>query len=373
MFEKLDTYTLQEYWWLIVALLGGLLLFLTFVQGGQSKLGMAKNEEQKDLLINALGRKWELTFTTLVLFGGALFAAFPLFYAVSFGGAYALWMAILFSFIIQAVAFEYRKKPNNFLGQKTYELFLLINGTIGIFLIGVAIGTLFSGAAFRIDDMKQMEWLGSMRGLEALANPFNLLFGLMLVFLARLNADFYFIYILGDADLVQKARKSLKVDFAIFLVLFLAVAGWILNMQGVGYNAKGFYWVEHKYLKNFLAMPTLLALFIAGVVMVLAAVYGALFKNARRVFWLNSLGVVLVGLSLLLILGLNHTAFYPSTADVASSLTIENSSGSRITLITMSYVSLMVPFVIAYIAYVWRLMDSKPLSEDEVEHDPMSY
>ncbi|BAF69264.1 cytochrome d ubiquinol oxidase subunit II [Nitratiruptor sp. SB155-2] len=372
MFENMSTYTLQEYWWFIVSLLGGLFLFLTFVQGGQTKLGLAGNEEQKDLIVNALGRKWELTFTTLVLFGGALFAAFPLFYAVSFGGAYGLWMAILFSFIIQAVAYEYRKKPNNFFGQKVYELFLFLNGTVGIFLIGVALASLFTGAAFKLDDMKHMTWLGSMRGLEALGNPFNILFGLMMVFLARLNANLYFMFILDDPELVEKAKKAIKTDFAIFLVLFLAVAGWILSMSGVGYEQNKFFVVAHKYLNNFLEMPFVLGAFVVGVGLLLGAVVMAL-KGVKKAFWFSSTAITLVGLSLLLVLGYNHTAYYPSIADIGSSLTIENSSGSRVTLITMSYVSLMVPFVVGYIAYVWRLMDSKPLSEDEVENDVMSY
>ncbi len=373
MFEKLSTLTLQEYWWFIISLLGGLFLFLTFVQGGQSKIWSLRSEEQKDLLVNAIGRKWELTFTTLVLFGGALFAAFALFYAVSFGGAYALWMAILFSFIIQAVAYEYRKKPGNFLGQKTYEAFLLINGTVGIFLLGVAISTFFTGAAFKLDDMKHLTWLGSTRGLEALADPFSILFGVMLIFLARTLAGLYFIFIIEDKEIVEKMRKVLKVDFGLFLVLFLIVATMLLTKDGVGYDAKGFYIEHYKYLHNFLAMPAVLVAFLAGVVLLVTGVAISFAKVCRRCFWLAAVGVVLVGLSLLLVAGYNHTAYYPSTVDLASSLTIENSSGSRNTLVTMSYVSLMVPFVVAYIAYVWRLMDRKPLDGDEVEHDVMSY
>ncbi len=373
MFEKLSTVALQEYWWMIISLLGGLFLFLTFVQGGQSKIWSVQNEEQKDLLINAIGRKWELTFTTLVLFGGALFAAFALFYAVSFGGAYGLWMAILFSFIIQAVAYEYRKKPGNFLGQKTYEAFLLINGTVGIFLLGVAIATFFSGAAFKLDDMKRLTWLGSARGLEALLGFFNIAFGVMLVFLARTLADLYFIFIIEEDAIVERMRKALKIDFGLFLVLFLVVAVMLLTRDGVGYNDKGFYIEHYKYLHNFLAMPIVLIAFLSGVALVLYGVAINFVKVCRKCFWVASLGVVLVGFSLLLIAGFNHTAYYPSIADIASSLTIENSSGSRNTLITMSYVSLMVPFVVAYIAYVWRLMDSKPLDEEEVEKDVMSY
>ncbi len=373
MFEKLSTLALQEYWWFVISLLGGLFLFLTFVQGGQSKIWSVRSEEQKDLLINAIGRKWELTFTTLVLFGGALFAAFALFYAVSFGGAYALWMAILFSFIIQAVAYEYRKKPGNFLGQRTYEAFLLINGTVGIFLLGVAIATFFTGAAFKLDDMKHLTWLGSARGLEALVNPFNILFGLMLIFLARTLADLYFIFIIEDEEIIAKMRKVLKVDFGLFLVFFVVVAAMLLTKDGVDYDAKGFHIEHYKYLHNFLAMPALLVAFLAGVALFVVGVAINFAKVCRKCFWLAAVGVVLVGLSLLLVAGYNHTAYYPSTADLASSLTIQNSSGSRNTLITMSYVSLMVPFVVAYIAYVWRLMDRKLLDEDEVEHDVMSY
>ena len=373
MFEKLSTLALQQYWWFIIALLGGLFLFLTFVQGGQSKIWSVRSEEHKDLLINAIGRKWELTFTTLVLFGGALFAAFALFYAVSFGGAYGLWMAILFSFIIQAVAYEYRKKPGNFLGQKSYEAFLVINGTVGIFLLGVAIATFFTGAAFKLDDMKHLTWLGAARGLEALADPFAIAFGVMLIFLARTLADLYFIFIIEHEEIVAKMRKALRIDFALFLVLFLAVVAMLLTKDGIGYDAKGFYVEHYKYLHNFLAMPAVLAAFTIGVVLFIAGVAVNFAKVCRKCFWISAVGVVLVGLSLLLVAGFNHTAYYPSTADPASSLTIENSSGSRNTLVTMSYVSLMVPFVVAYIAYVWRLMDRKPLDEDEVEHDVMSY
>ncbi len=373
MFEKLSTLALQEYWWLLVAVIGGAFLFLSFVQGGQTSLGLAKNEAQKDLLINAIGRKWELTFTTLVVFGGALFAAFPLFYAVSFGGAYALWMAILFCFIIQAVAFEYRKKPNNFFGQKTYEFFLLINGSLGIFLIGVAVATFFSGVRFTLDEMHRVHWQGAALGFEALLNPFNIAFGVMLVLLARILGKLYYIHIVADEDIVQRAKKSMTLDFIGFLLFFVAVVAMLLTMDGYTYTGDKVVTEHMKYLHNFLAMPLLAMLFIVGTLLVVGGVAGVLAKDYRRGFWLSGIGTLLVGVSLILLAGFNHTPFYPSISDPASSLTIQNSSGSRYTLITMSYVSLMVPFVIGYIAYVWKMMDKKPLSEEEIEHETMHY
>ena len=371
MFEKLSTVALQEYWWFLVALLGGLFLFLTFVQGGQTKLGLAKDEAQKDLIVNALGRKWELTFTTLVLFGGAIFAAFPLLYAVSFGGAYALWMAILFSFIIQAVAYEYRKKPNNFLGQKSYEAFLFINGTLGIFLIGVALGTFFSGAAFKLDAFRHMTWLSSTRGLEELAVPFNLAFGAMLLFLARLNGDLFLLYQIEEAELQKRLRRSLLIDCALFLIFFLATMALLLTMDGFSVVGERVVKEPQKFLHNFLAQPWLLGFFLMGVVLFLAGVFMG-YRHKRFAFWVAGAGIVAVGLSLLLLVGFNETPILPSVVDPGSSLTIHNASGSRTTLIAMSYVSLMIPFVLGYIAYVWRAM-SRPLSEEEIKNDSMSY
>jgi len=373
MFENLTYLQLQQYWWFLVALLAALFVFLSFVQGGQSLLfSIAKNEDEKDLIVNALGRKWELTFTTLVMFGGALFAAFPLFYATSFGGAYYVWMAILFCFIIQAVAYEYRKKPNNFLGQKSYELFLLINGTLGIILIGVALATLFTGGNFVVNSMNLSHWTKSSYGLEALLNFFNIAFGFMLFFLARINAALYFINSIDDKNITKRAKVVLMYESAIFLILFAYVIYSIVTMDGYAYNKEGIIHLEHfKYLHNLLAMPIVAGMLALGALLVVSGiVFG--FKSKKAV-WFSGIGTVLVVIALVLILGYNNTAYYPSLADIQSSLTIQNSSGSKYTLVAMSYVSLMVPFVLAYIIWAWRAMNKEPLSIDEIKKDTHHY
>jgi len=376
MFDKLSTLELQEYWWFIIALLGAFFVFMSFVQGGQTLLwSLGKKENERDLLVNALGRKWELSFTTLVMFGGALFAAFPLFYSVSFGGAYYLWMAILFCFIIQAVAYEYRKKPNNLFGEKVYEWFLFINGSLGILLIGVALATLFTGGYFVVNDMNLSHWIKPTYGLEALLNPFNVAFGLMLVVLARILASLYFINAIDEKDIINRAKVVLKYETGIFLILFLYVVASILTMPGYSYDpvSKVVEVENMKYLHNFLAMPIVAVTAIVGAVLLLIGIAIDLFKNSDRGIWFGGIGTILVVISLFLILGYNHTAFYPSLPDLQSSLTIENSSGSRYTLVTMSYVSLMVPFVLAYIIAVWRAMNSKKMTIKEVENDPHHY
>lgn len=376
MFETLSYLTLQQYWWFLVGLLGGLFVFMTFVQGGQTLLWtLGKTEAQRDLIVNALGRKWELSFTMLVMFGGALFAAFPLFYATSFGGAYYVWMAILFCFIIQAVAYEYRKKPNNFFGEKTYEVFLFINGSLGIILIGTALGTLFTGGNFIVNDLNLSHWTKSSYGLEAVLSFFNVAFGFMLFFLARLLAALYFINAIDDEELISRARIVLKYETGIFLILFLYVVGAILMMNGYGYDpvTKVVAPEAHKFLHNFMAMPVVAVSAILGAVLLLWGIAMDLFYKSDKGIWFGGIGAVLVVLSLFLILGYNHTAYYPSLADPQSSLTIENSSGSRYTLTAMSYVSLMVPFVLTYIAVVWRAMNRTKITVDEVEHDPHHY
>jgi cytochrome d ubiquinol oxidase subunit II len=374
MFEKLSYLTLQEYWWFLIAVLGALFVFMTFVQGGQTILNkIAKNEDEKDVLIASLGRKWELTFTSLVMFGGALFAAFPLFYAVSFGGAYFVWMAILFCFIIQAVSYEYRKKPDNFLGQKTYEMFLYINGSLGIILIGIAVGTLFTGGHFIRNDMNFAHWTMASRGLEGALNPFNVILGFMVFFLARVQASIYFLNNIENTNILKRAKAQLKNDSMFFVGFFLVFALFLLNINGVGYGADGFIVVKHKFLLNFLANPILLVLFLLGTLMVLYAIFVSLFKNSRNGIWFSGIGTVLVVLALFCLLGFNNTAIYPSLSDLQSSLSIVNSSSSHYTLTVMSYVSLMVPIVLGYIIYVWKSMDAKKITIDEIKSDSHSY
>ncbi|MGM0623357.1 MAG: cytochrome d ubiquinol oxidase subunit II [Campylobacterota bacterium] len=369
MFENLTLLQLQQYWWFIIALLGGLFVFMMFVQGGQMLLGrLSQTQTQKTMLVNSIGRKWELGFTTLVLFGGALFAAFPLFYATSFGGAYWVWMAILFCFIIQAVSYEYRSKPDNFLGQKTYDAFLYINGSLGVFLLGVAIATFFSGSEFMIDDRNFSFWQNDLRGLEALFNPFNSLLGFALVFLARILGALYFINNISDATIYKNAIKSIKRDMPLFLIFFLGFLAWIFTKEGFAVSAEGeVFMQQYKYFMNFIQMPIVFGIFLLGVLMVVIAVAVTVWFRKTCCIKTGGLGVVLTVTALLVSVGFNNTAYYPSTYDLQSSLTIMNSSGSHYTLTAMSYVSLMVPFVIAYIAYAWYQMDRVKITKEEIE------
>lgn len=376
MFDSITLLTLQTYWWLILSILGALLVFMTFVQGGQTLLNtLAKNEDEKDLIINVLGRKWELTFSTLVMFGGAIFAAFPLFYSVSFGGAYYLWMAILFCFIIQAVSYEYRKKPENLFGKIFYERLLFINGSLGIFLIGVALATLYSGANFIVNDMNLSHWSTQSYGLEALLNPFNVAFGLMLVFLSRIEASLYFYNHIENTSIEVRVLKSLKYNTIIFLPLFIFVALSIFFQDGYSYDATTH--IVHvepmKILHNFLASPLLLVILIVGITFLLYGLYLALIKQNKKAIWIAGVGVILTVTILLFILGINHTVFYPSLVDLQSSLTIENSSGSHYTLGVMSIVSLLVPIVLGYIFLVWRSMDKTKMTIEEIKSDPHHY
>ncbi len=367
---------LQTYWWLLVSVIGALFVFMTFVQGGQTLLyTLGRTEDERDLLINSLGRKWELTFTTLVMFGGALFAAFPLFYAVSFGGAYFVWMAILFCFIIQAVAYEYRKKPDNLYGEKFYERLLYINGSLGIFLIGVALATLFSGGNFIVNSMHYSMWTKPTYGLEALANPFNVAFGLMLVFLSRVQAALYFFNSVNEASIIKRVKNVVKINFLLFLPLFLYVVAVILFSDGLIYDpvTKVVSVESMKFLHLFLDLPFLLVLFLIGVLTLLYGVYKALFKNSQKAIFLTSFGTVLTVTIVLFILGVHNSVFYPSLVDIQSSLTIQNSSGSFYTLSVMSVVSLLVPVVLAYVFVVWRAMDAKKITIDEIKSDPHHY
>jgi cytochrome d ubiquinol oxidase subunit II len=368
-FGALDLVTLQQYWWIIISLLGGLFVFIMFVQGGQTLIDtLSRTETEKTMLINSIGRKWELGFTTLVLFGGGLFAAFPLFYATSFGGAYWVWMIILFCFIIQAVSYEFRLKPNNLLGQSTYEFFLKINGNLATFLLGVAISTFFSGSEFILDSNNFVNWQNDLRGLEALLNPYNYLLGFSLVFLAKISGALYFMNNIDDETIMHRAINSIKLNMIPFLVFFLGFIAWLAFKDGYAVDMSGVVSLqEHKYLLNFIEMPVVFAMFIFGVLMVIGAVFTAIVFKKTCCIKTGGVGIVLTVMSLFLNVGFNGTSYYPSTVDLQSSLTIMNSSGSHYTLMVMSYASLMIPFVLAYIALAWYSMDKVKITKAEIE------
>ncbi len=383
MFESLSLLTLQQYWWIIVSLLASILVFLMFVQGGQTLLyRIGKTDMERTMILNSTGRKWDLTFTTLVTFGGAFFASFPLFYSTSFGGAYWVWMAILFAFIVQAVSYEYRTKPENFLGKKTYEGFLFANGLLGTILIGTAVGTFFNGSLFSVNktNLTNMgnnaisSWETPWHGLEAVLNWHNVALGLAVFFLARILASLYFLNNIDDATLRERCVKQVKINTIPFLVFFLAFVAYLLIKDGFAYDETGKVFMEpYKYLHNFLAMPIVLVLFLAGVVLVLLSIYKGWFQASRKAIWFGGIGTVLTVFSLFLIAGFNHTAYYPSTFNLQHSLTIENSSSSKYTLVAMSYVSLFVPFVIAYIYKVWKSINNKPITKEEMENETHVY
>ena len=373
--HSLSLENLQIYWWFIVSLLGGLLVFMMFVQGGQTLIfSLGKDELKKDMLINSIGRKWELTFTTLVMFGGACFAAFPLFYATSFGGAYWVWLAILFCFIVQAVSYEYRKKPDNFLGARTYEIFLFINGSLGVILIGMAVSTFFSGSDFVLNEHNFVEWKTPFRGLEALSNPYLYLLGIAMFFLSRIGGCLYLMNNIADGEFIQNARKQLIINTVLFLPFFLGFLAWILTKDGFAYDANGVVsLVAYKYAINLIEIPIAGILLLVGVLLVLVGIFQGAFTKSIRGIFAYGVGVTLAVTALFLITGLNGTAFYPSFSDLSSSLTIKNASSSHYTLGVMSYVSLLVPFVLAYIVVVWRAIDSKKITQDEIKNDHHAY
>ncbi len=376
MFENLSHLALQQYWWVLVSILGALFVFLTFVQGGQTLLySVGKTEGEKTIILNTLGRKWEFTFTTLVTFGGAFFASFPLFYSTSFGGAYWVWLAILAAFIIQAVSYEFRKKPANFLGAKTFEVFLVINGLLGTILIGTAVGTFFNGAMFSLNDMNQVDWQTPYRGLEAVLTFHNVALGLAVFFLSRVLGALYFILTIDHDAIVARSKKQLLYNTIPFLVFFLYFLIWLLLKDGFAVNAStGEVSMEsYKYLHNVLQMPLNTALLLLGIAGVLWGIGTTLVANSGKGFWFAGPGTVLTVLALFLLAGFNNTAFYPSIYDLQSSLTIQNASSSKFTLVTMSYVSLMIPFVIAYIAYFWRAMNKKKITDTEMQEESHVY
>ncbi|HEE9575179.1 TPA: cytochrome d ubiquinol oxidase subunit II [Campylobacter coli] len=374
MFFGLELEGLQIYWWVILSLLGGLLVFMFFVQGGQTLIDeLSCDELEKTMLVNSLGRKWELGFTTLVLFGGAAFAAFPLFYSTSFGGAYWAWLCILFCFILQAVAYEYRKKENNVYGSKTYEVFLKINGYLGVFLIGVAISSFFSGSHFVLNEHNFVSWQNSLRGLELLFNPFNYLLGIALVFLSRILGAAYFMNNIKDENIKAKAVRKLSINSILFLPFFLGFLAWIFIKEGFGVDEKGIVsMTENVYLYNFLDNILFAILFIVGVVFVLLGMVQGTKGCSKAIFTLG-LGTVLTVFALLSSIGLGQSAFYPSLSDLQSSLTLKNASSSYYTLSVMAYVSLLVPFVLAYIIYVWNAMDKVKITREEIANDDHAY
>lgn len=374
MFFGLELGGLQIYWWVILSLLGGLLVFMFFVQGGQTLIDeLSSDELEKTMLVNSLGRKWELGFTTLVLFGGAAFAAFPLFYSTSFGGAYWAWLCILFCFILQAVAYEYRKKENNVYGSKTYEVFLKINGYLGVFLIGVAISSFFSGSHFVLNEHNFVSWQNPLRGLELLFNPFNYLLGIALVFLSRILGAAYFMNNIKDENIKAKAVKKLSTNSILFLPFFLGFLAWIFIKEGFGVDEKGIVsMAENVYLYNFLDNILFAILFIIGVAFVLLGMIQGSKGCSKTIFTLG-FGSVLAVFALFLSIGLGSSAFYPSLSDLQSSLTIHNASSSYYTLSVMAYVSLLVPFVLAYIVYVWNAMDRVKITREEMKDSEHLY
>lgn len=383
--DTMDTLSLlQHYWWFILSLLGALLVFLLFVQGGQALLyRLGHTEEERTMIVNSLGRKWELTFTTLVTFGGAFFASFPLFYSTSFGGAVYVWMAILLCFVLQAVAYEYRRKPGNLFGERTYDAFLLINGLLGPLLLGMAVGTLFTGANFTVDRLNLTEtgaaavisqWTTPWHGLEAVANPRNWALGLSVTLLSMILACQYLMNDLDDETLRTRMRTWLRrlsggfvAVFVIWLLTLLLSDGWAAD------PATGAISLEpYKYLHNLTAMPWVAVALAAGIVTVLWSIVLG-WTGRRRAIWFGGAGTVLTVLSLLLLAGWNHTVYYPSLADMQSSLTIANSSSSLFTLKTMFWVSLFVPFVAAYIWYAWRALSRRPMTREEIRQDGGHY
>ena len=378
----MDYTFLQQYWWFLVSLLGALLVFLLFVQGANSMVfSLGNNAEERRLIVNSTGRKWEFTFTTLVTFGGAFFASFPLFYSTSFGGAYWLWMLILFSFVLQAVSYEFQNKLGNILGTRTFQWFLVANGIVGPLLLGGAVATFFNGSNFIISKDNLVgdfaspvisSWANASHGLDALLDPWNLVLGLAVFFLARILGILYIINNVNDENIRCRASVRLIGVAVPFVILFVAFLVRTLLKDGYAYDpATGVISIEpYKYLNNFIDMWYITIILLAGVVLVL---YGIIRTIISKTYicgiWPTGIGTVLAVLALLLCAGWNNTAYYPSNADLQSSLTIANSCSSHFTLSTMAVVSLLIPFVLAYIVYAWWSIDKKKLDKQEIATD----
>ena len=381
-----NTYILlQQYWWFLVSLLGALLVFLLFVQGGQSLLfTIGKTEVEQKMIMNSTGRKWEFTFTTLVTFGGAFFASFPLFYSTSFGGAYWVWMLILLCFVLQAVSYEYQSKKGNLLGKKTYRIFLILNGVLGPLLLGTAVGTFFTGAEFVVNKEQLSEvampvistWANPLHGLEAAFNPWNLMLGLAVFFLSRVLALLYFINNINDVNIYDRCRSQLRKETIPFLLFFLAFVINLVLTDGFAVDPQSqvVSMQPLKYFINLTQMPAVGAVLLVGVIAVLMGISKTIFvKGWKKGIWFTGVGTVLTVLALLLCAGWNNTAYYPSLADLQSSLTIHNSCSSPFTLKVMSFVSLLVPFVLAYIYYAWRALDLHKIDSQEMNESHHTY
>lgn len=375
---------LQNYWWFIVSLLGGLLVFLMFVQGGNVLLAhRGLSEVQKSMVLNSTGRKWELAFTTLVTFGGAFFASFPLFYSTSFGGAYWVWMLLLLTFVFQAVSYEFQNKKRNLLGNKTFRGFLIANGILAPTIIGAAVGTFFTGSNFIVNkgaillgnnSTSISAWQSGWHGLEALTEPICLTLGLTILFLDILLGALYLLNNITDEDLSNKMRKTIRIVSIPFLVCVLSALALILTADGYAVDETGNVFMEkYKYFFNLIQMKGVMAMLLLGVVAVLAGLFMGAFTKSHRGIWPAGIGTVLVVMAVFFMVGFNGTSYYPSYADISSSLTIRNSSSSIFTLKSMFYVSLAIPFVLAYIIYAWRQMDSKKISEKEVKETSFKY
>lgn len=384
MFESLSHLALQQYWWIIISLLGSILVFLLFVQGGQTLIyTLGKNEDERTIIVNVLGRKWEFTFTTLVTFGGSLFASFPLFYSTSFGGAYWLWISILFCFVIQAIAYEFRSKPNNLFGHRTYEIFLFLNGVLGTILLGITVGTFFNGADFSVnfsnivnpDNPVISRWESPFRGLESIVNLHNLSLGIAVFCLARTIALLYFINNIDDNNIIKRARLQLIINAIPFTGFFIIFITLLLLKNGFSYNPETHIITmeKFKYFHNLIEMPVTGFLFGVGIILVLFGIIKSIISKYSKGIWFTGAGTFLAVFSLFIIAGFNNTAYYPSTFDLQSSLTIENSSSSKYTLTVMSYVSLLVPFVFAYIYYAWKAINKKKINVDEIKKESHIY
>ena len=374
---------LQNYWWCLISLLGGLLVFLMFVQGANLHLGnRALSDIQKRMILNSTGRKWELTFTTLVTFGGAFFASFPLFYSTSFGGAYWVWVLLLITFVFQAVSYEFQNKKENLLGVKGFRVALMVNGILAPFLVGTAVGTFFTGSDFTVNKVAITDpsspvistWSNGWHGLDALAHPHAVVLGATLVFLTSILGALYVLNNVEDKDIEAQMRRTIKLSVIPFLICFLGWTAFLLIRPGYAVDANGVVALENgKYLHNLLQMPVVLAMLLAGVVLVLVAIWKGGFTKSRCGIWYGGIGTVLVVMAVFFLAGFNGTAYYPSFADLQSSLTIRNSSSSYFTLKVMSWVSLLIPFVVAYIAYAWHQMDRKKITPEEIEGKDIKY
>jgi cytochrome bd ubiquinol oxidase subunit II len=372
MFEILDHIQLQQYWWLVMSIVAGALVFLLFVQGGQTLIDfVGKTENEKSLVITSVGRKWKLTFTTLIVFAAGMFASFPLFYATSFGGAYYAWKIFLLCFVLQSIAFEFRRKKGNIFGARTYEYFLYINGFLGTLLLGAAVATFFTGSDFIRDTYNQSTWQTQFYGIEILFNFTNLSLGFAILFLSRILGAQFFIYSIDSDIIKERSRKQVLLNTLLFLPFFLFFVVRVLTMDGFAYDpqTKVVFMENYKYLHNFLEMPFVLVMFLLGVIGVLWGIVCAVFVKKNHGFWLSGIGTFLTVLSVFLILGYNNTSFYPSTADLQSSLTIENASSSKFTLTYMSYISLLLPVILWYIYVAFKSLGKHKLSEKDITED----